>query len=145
MNRLALTDLPAIKQPLAGGTYFGAITKPDGQLCAVVLLDARPTEDLNWSAALAWAKEAGGELPTRPVAALLFAAVKDLLQPRWHWTSDEERDEDDEGDASFAWLCHFGYGNQNYNDKSYEGRALAVRMIPLTVQSLNSSVEAEAS
>lgn len=128
---IKLASLPAIKQPLAGGTYCGAITRPDGELCAVVLLDARPDKDLDWPAAMAWAKEQGGELPTRPVAALLFAAAKDLLQPRWHWTSDEERDEDDEGDASYAWYCYFYYGGQYYDGKSCEGRAVAVRMIPL--------------
>jgi len=72
----------------------------------------------------AWSKKQGGELPSRPVAALLFANVKSALRPRWHWTSDEE-------DASYAWGCYFGNGHQYDDPKSYEGGAVAVRLIPL--------------
>jgi hypothetical protein len=72
-----------------------------------------------------WAKEQGGELPTRPMAALLFANLQDKLQPEWHWTADEYS-------ASYAWLCHFDYGSQFSDRKSYDGAAVAVRCIPLT-------------
>lgn len=121
---MSITDLPAIGQLLNGGTFAGLTTKPDGTHCAVVLLPGTGT-DLTWTKAKAWAKKQGGELPSRPVAALLFANVKASLQLGWHWTSEEY-------DASLAWLCYFGNGGQIFSLKSYEGGAVAVRQIPLT-------------
>ena len=123
-STISQASLPAIGADLEGGTFAGLTTKPDGTHCAVVLLPDAGT-DLTWTKAKAWAKKQGGELPSRPVAALLFANVKANLQPRWHWTSDEY-------DASSAWGCGFYYGSQGYYHKSYAGSAVAVRQIPLT-------------
>jgi|SRR3990172_3933041 len=120
---LRLASLPAIGSDLDGGIFAGLTTKPDGTHCAVILLPGAGT-DLTWTKAKAWAKKQGGELPSRPVAALLFANVKSALTPRWHWTSDEV-------DASYAWRCRFDYGYQFNDRKSYEGGAVAVRQIPL--------------
>jgi len=123
-NTISLASLPAIGADLDGGTFAGLTTKPDGAHCAVVLLPDNGT-DLTWAKAKAWAKKQGGELPSRPVAALLFANVKASLKPKWHWTSDEY-------DASYAWYCNFVYGTQGFTLKSFEGSAVAVRLIPLT-------------
>lgn len=123
MKTIDLASLPPIGKSLDGGTFAGLTTKPDGTHCAVVLLPDNGT-DLTWAKAKAWAKKQGGELPSRPVAALLFANVKASLKPKWHWTSDEY-------DASFAWLCGFHYGTQDYDHKSFEGSAVAVRLITL--------------
>lgn len=120
---LTLAQLPALGAPLEGGSFAGITTQPDGTHCAVVLLPSQGT-DLDWPAAKAWAAEQGGELPSRPVAALLFANVKTQLRPRWHWTGDED-------DASYAWACGFIHGTQNYNHKSHEGGAVAGRLIHL--------------
>ena len=115
--------LPAVGAPFEGGKFVGIATQPDGTHCAVALLPDQGG-DLNHSQAVAWAEGLGGTLPTRPVAALLFANVKTLLRPRWHWLQETEG-------ASYAWYCHFGDGNQNFNRKSDEGSAVAVRCIPL--------------
>jgi hypothetical protein len=123
-STISLANLPAIGADLDGGTFAGLTTKPDGTHCAVVLLPGAGT-DLTWTKAKAWAKKQGGELPSRPVAALLFANVKASLQPRWHWTSDEY-------DASYAWKCNVDVGYPYDLHKSYEGSAVAVRQIPLT-------------
>lgn len=120
---MSIIDLPALGQPLEGGTFAGLTTKPDGTHFAVILLPG-VVEKLTWTKAKAWAKKQGGELLSRPVAALLFANVKSAMQPRWHWTSDEK-------DASFAWICYFGNGNQYVSLKSYEGGAVAVRYIEI--------------
>ena len=120
-----ITDLPALGQPLDGGTFAGLTTKPDGTHCAVVLLPDNGT-DLTWAKAKTWAKKQGGELPSRPVAALLFANnVKANIKPKWHWTSEEY-------DASYAWGCRFYDGTQGITHKSFEGSAVAVRLIPLS-------------
>jgi hypothetical protein len=75
---------------------------------------------------MAWAKEAGGELPTRAVASLLFANAKSHFKAEWHWTSEVH-----EQYASYAWSCYFGSGTVTNSLKSYEGCARAVRLIPL--------------
>ena len=123
MKTIDLASLPPIGKSLDGGTFAGLTTKPDGTHCAVVLLPGGGT-NLTWKKAKTWAEEQGGELPSRPVAALLFANVKASLQLGWHWTSDEY-------DASFAWGCHFSHGDQRYDRKSYEGSAVAVRYIKI--------------
>ena len=116
-------DLPKLGEQLDGGIFAGLTTKPDGTHCAVVLLPSK-RYDLNWEAAKAWATAQGGELPSRLVAALLPASCKPYLEPTWHWTSDELN-------ASSAWGCTFGDGRQDINRKSYEGSAVAVRLIAL--------------
>lgn len=120
---ITLAALPAIGTDLEGGTFAGVITRKDGVHCAVVLLPGKG-EDLTWKKAITWAKKQGGEIPTRPVAALLFANVKPALSPQWHWTADEY-------DASYAWRCLFGDGYQNNYHEYDEFSAVAVRLIPL--------------
>lgn len=117
-------QLPAIGADLAGGIFFGITTRKDGVHCAAVLLPDQ-SEKLTWKKAMNWAAKLGAELPSRPVAALLFANLKDKLTPAWHWTSDED-------DASYAWGCNFDCGYQSGGRKSYEGSVVAVRLIPLT-------------
>ncbi len=123
-NSTSLSALPAIGTTLDGGTFVGVTTKEDGTHCAVVLLPDQ-ADGVTWKKAVNWATKQDGELPSRPVAALLFANAKDKLKPTWHWTSDE-------CDASYAWHCYFDYGYQYHDRKSYEGSAVAVRLIPLT-------------
>jgi len=120
----SFTTLPALGAPLDGGIFAGIITRPDGTHCAVVRLPENGT-GLTWKKALAWAAKQGGELPTRPVAAMLFGNVKATLPSGWHWTSEEF-------DASCAWYCYFNHGYQFHDDKSSQGSAVAVRLIPLT-------------
>ena len=124
MTNQTFSTLPALGAQLDGGTFIGITTKKDGTHHAVVLLSEQ-AEGLTWKKAMNWAAKQGGELPSRPVAALLFANAKEQLKPCWHWTSEEY-------DASYAWDCYFGYGNQFSHHKSYEGGAVAVRLIPLT-------------
>ena len=82
-------------------------------------------EGLTWAKAKAWAKKQGGVLPTRPVAALLYAHLKSQLRPRLHWTSEAY-------DASYAWNCDFGDGSQSVGNVRSEACAVAVRLIPLS-------------
>ena len=110
-----------------GEHYAGAVLDANGQhMHHLVLMAAKPEEDLNWKAALDWAEEVGGALPTRQEQALLFANCKPHLQPRWHWSCEEH-----ETDASCAWSCLFYYGYQVNCRKSFEGSAVAVRYIKI--------------
>ena len=121
---IRLSDLPAIGKPLDGGHFAGITTNPKGQHYAVVLLPEQGS-DLTHAKAKAWAKKLGGELPTRPVAAMLFANLKKLLREEWHWTADTQG-------ASSAWYCYFNYGYQHGHHKSDECSAVAVRLIPIS-------------
>jgi len=120
---LSISNLPALGEPLEGGIFAGVITTKDGVHSAVIRLPGNGTS-LTWNKAITWAKKQGGVLPTRPVAALLFANIKATLPSGWHWTSEED-------DASCAWYCNFGYGYQSDTRKSFGGGAVAVRLIPL--------------
>lgn len=127
---LLFSALPNIGQPLEGGTFQGVITAKDGAHVAVVLLDVTPDKRMDWKAAKVWAESVDGELPTRPVAALLYANAKSRFQATWYWTADElQADTGDKSDASYAWSCGFTSGDQSYGHKSAEGAAVAVRRV----------------
>ena len=119
-------SIPAMSIELQPGErYAGAVLDADGKVMHhLVLLAAKPDEDLDWKAAIAWAAGVGGSLPTRQEQALLFANCKAQFEPRWHWSSETH-----ETNASSAWFCYFGNGHQYYYDKSYEGCARAVRRL----------------
>ena len=122
-NRPRVLSLPAVDVELrTGERYAGAVLNEDGSAKHhLVLLPARPTERMTWADAGTWAKESGGELPTRQEAALLFANCKPHLTADWHWTSEGHEN------ASYAWNCSFFSGSQSTSHKSYEGLAVAVR------------------
>jgi hypothetical protein len=122
---LTLATLPALGADLDEGHFFGLTTDKAGKHYAVVLLPARPDERLTWKQALAWAEKAGGVLPTRPVSALLYALAKDRIEADWYWTSEAF-------DGSCAWSQSFNFGAQSDSRESYEGRAVAVRLIQLS-------------
>ena len=123
---ISINQLPALGALWEGGRFAGIATNRDGKHCAVVLLPEQGAQ-MDWPRATAWAASLGGTLPTPPVAALLFATLKDHLRPRWHWTSEQV-----EADASYAWDCYFDDGYQDYTHKSFEGSAVAVRLIQIT-------------
>ena len=121
---MKFADLPALGQPLDAGIFCGVTTTQAGRHAAIVLLANRPNKRLTWKKAMAWAEEAHGVLPSRPVSATLFMHAKAAIEPDWYWTCDEF-------DGSYAWGQYFGSGSQYYSRKSYEGRAVAVRLIQL--------------
>lgn len=122
-DTVSLIDLPEVGQPLGNGIFAG-LTTHAGQHCAIVLLADKPPTRLPWRKAMDWAESVGGQLPTRPMAAQLFAAVRTHLDPSWHWTADMDG-------ASYAWSCYFTNGHQFSHHKSAEGGARAVRLIPI--------------
>lgn len=130
-NTITIAELPALCEPLDGGIFAGLTTLKTGAHVAVVLLPGEATR-LTWEVAEAWAVANRGQLPTRAMAALLYANCKPHLRPAWHWTADDLQDDTgDKSDASYAWDCYFYYGTQNLTHKSAEGAAVAVRLIPI--------------
>ncbi len=116
----------ALGSPLEGGTFAGIVTLKDGAHVAVVLLADKPSEELNWADAKKWAESVGGELPTRPAAAMLFANAKEQFEAEWHWTSEAYS-------GSGACFQDFGNGYQTTYRVGSNSCARAVRMIPLVL------------
>lgn len=117
-------QLPQLGQALENGIFAGLTTLKDGTHAAVVLLPNKSDDRLDWNNAITWAEAAGGHLPTRPVAALLYANVKSEFERDWYWTIEAEG-------SGCAWCCHFNGGRQHYGHKGNEGSVRAVRLIQL--------------
>jgi hypothetical protein len=108
-----------------GEHYAGLILNADGTPSHHLVLLPEADKRMPWQAAVEYAKDQGGTLPTRREQSLLFANLKDQLQPNWYWSGEQH-----EEDGSFAWTQDFSYGDQFSTLKSYEGRARAVRRFP---------------
>lgn len=84
---MRFTDLPAVGGQIDAGTFSG-LTTHDGMHCAVVMLNEATGAEMTHAAASAWAESMGGQLPSRGVWLMLASALRDSLQPRWHWTDE---------------------------------------------------------
>ena len=114
----------AIGSAFGGGMYAGIIRGIDGALDEhLVLLDGE-AEAVTWDAAGAWAAAKGAALPTHAEQRLLMANLPDQFKPEWYWSGTQ-------AGPSYAWVQYFGSGLQNYYLRSYEGRARAVRRLPI--------------
>ena len=114
----------AIGSAFAGGMYAGIIRGADGRLDEhLVLLDG-DTDGVTWDAACAWAAAKGATLPTRAEQRLLMANLPDQFQKRYYWSSEQAGPSD-------AWGQSFYTGYQDTSYRSYEGRARAVRRLPI--------------
>ena len=108
-----------------GEMYAGLILGRNGESdYHLVLLAATPAKDLNWQAALDWAKSVGGDLPTRNERSMLLANVSEQFNRAWHWSNTTYAD-----DSGYAWMHDFSGGGQLYLHKSNECSARAVRRI----------------
>ncbi|NRR28863.1 DUF1566 domain-containing protein [Oxalobacteraceae bacterium] len=123
MSQLGLGE-PDIGDQFGGGIFAG-MTSVDGKPARLILLPGMGI-DKTWDQAVVWAKAEGGELPTRAEMRTLYDNVKPHLDPFWHWSCEQH--------ASFpsgAWVQYFDDGYQSYVLKSFEGRARAVRRLPI--------------
>lgn len=114
-----------------GETYIGAIGDKNGDVHHVILLPG-DNDDVTFADALEWAKNIGGDLPSKVEAAMLFEQAKGQFNPAWYWTNATFVDPDDEDDGRYAWGQLFDYGTQHYYRKGYELRARAVRRVFIT-------------
>ena len=124
-------DLPLLHTHLPdhAGTFCGIVGgTADQPFAALILLDAKPTSDLNWADAVAWgqAQGEGSHIPNRDESAHLYAASRELMDTSdYHWISTPCSD-------SFAWIQNFSYGDQNGSGKSSKCLCRAVRLIQLS-------------
>ena len=109
-----------------GERYLGAILSADGSKRHHVILLPGEIEEATWNKAMEWAAGIGGDLSDRVEQALLFARMKDEFKPNWYWSNTQHA-----SDSGYAWGQYFDDGYQDVNGKSAEGRARAVRRLPI--------------
>ncbi|WP_417252771.1 DUF1566 domain-containing protein [Castellaniella sp.] len=112
--------------PLAEGeTYIGAIGDQQGNLHHIIQLPG-DNDDARWADQMAWAKEQGGDLPTRVELGLIWERNRDQMREDFYWTNELHH-----ADSSYAWCQSFCYGYQTDGHKSAQLRAVAVRRLPI--------------
>lgn len=105
-----------------GERYAGLLLDEKGEPSHHLILLPGDADDINWTAAQAWAKEQGGELPTRREQSLLFANLKSEFQAAWYWSNEAYS-------TASAWCQDFDFGSQNVSIQGDELRARAVRRL----------------
>ncbi len=104
-----------------GGLYAGLTIQGNDPIGLILL----PGEfDGNWKDANAWAKDQGGELPSRVDALILWQNLPGEFRKEAYWTATLHAAHSD-----YAWCQDFGDGSQYGDYVSYELRARAVRRL----------------
>lgn len=114
--------IPALNE---GEIYAGAIIAPDGTGHHIILLDG-DNDDAEWQAQMDWAKSIGGDLPTRPELALLYAFLKDRFKADYYWSNEQHA-----ANSINAWCQDFSRGDQLWLTKDNINRARAVRRVAI--------------
>lgn len=114
--------IPEIGQPWQGGTYAG-VSVHENQPVHLVLLPG--AADRTWTDAATWAKECGGELPSRIDALILFQNVNAHVKDHRYWTADICWN-------NCAWFQFGRDGEQKYELQDQRLDALAIRRIPFS-------------
>lgn len=110
-----------------GERYAGLLLREDGTASHHVVLLPGCAAEVKWPAALAWAHQAGADLPSRRELLLLLANCPSVFSAEaWYWSCEES------DDGSLAWYQVSSTTSQGRFPKSYEGRARAVRRVPLS-------------
>ena len=111
---------------LKKGEIYAGLTLHQGKPCHLVLLPGH--DNLNHAAAGTWAKDKGGELPSRVDALLLWENPKTrkAIGSCWMWTSQTYAHY-----GASAWIQSFDYGYQYDLHKDGDYRARAVRRVPI--------------
>lgn len=126
MNAPQPLNTIALPQLAEGEINVGLAMKGTAPSHWVILLPNQ-AEALTWDKAASWAKEQGGELPTRQEGALIYANAKDRMETDdRYWLAEEYA-----GGSSCAWDQWFVYGSQDDWPKDRKARACAVRRSPI--------------
>ena len=114
-------DFPAATITLAQGEHYaGIIIGEDNAPSYHLILLQGAGEDMDWSAAKAWAAQSGGELPIRREQSLLYANLKDQFADEWYWSGEAHED------TRYAWAQYFNIGLQDdyYADNQFRSRSV---------------------
>lgn len=125
-DKFALTaPITITPPPLADGErWAGAVTTPAG-LHHVILLPC-DNDEATWKKQMAWAKKAGGDLPSRQELALLFVMLRDEFKEDWYWSNEQHA-----ATSDYAWYQYFDDGNQNSYYIYGKLRARSVRRVAI--------------
>jgi len=88
------------------------------------ILTPHTKEDINWQDAMDWAKELGGDLPSRAELILLYENHKDQFEETWYWSNTQHASR-----SGYAWYQSFYDGYQFSWYKFNQLRARAVRRL----------------
>jgi hypothetical protein len=66
------------------------------------------------------------DLPMQTLAETFQVGGAEAFEEAWYWSSTQHAAYSD-----YAWLQYFYHGGQGYDHKSYQGRARAVRRLPI--------------
>jgi len=122
------TALPAtltLPTPAAGELYAGLVLE-DGAWHHLILLPESMAKVAGWKKAMEWAKEQGGDLPTRCEQAVLYGNLPGEFEKDWYWSSTPFA-----GDESYAWCQYFSDGTQCDTRELSKLRARAVRRVAI--------------
>lgn len=111
---------------LSKGEHYAGLILKDGIPTHHLILLPGELGSGTWKESIAWAKEQGGELPTRQEQSLLFANAREQFQERYYWSCEQPA-----AGSGYAWYQDFGNGNQDYWHKDNTSRARAVRRLPI--------------
>ena len=109
-----------------GELYAGILLGKEGAADQHIILLPGAAEKLTWNKAMDWAKEAGGELPTRREQSLLYTNLSDQFDAEWYWSGEQHA-----AGSDFAWSQGFDNGYQDVDYKSFQLRARAVRRLAI--------------
>lgn len=116
----------AIPSLAEGELWAGVLLNEDGTPSHHVILLPGEAAHIGWNKAVEWAKEIGGELPTRREQSLLFANLKSQFKGEWYWSGEQHAAGSDD-----AWGQFFDDGDQDIDGKRFEASARAVRRLPI--------------
>lgn len=106
--------------------FAGLILGKEGERDYHVVLLPGEVVDAGWAAATSWARELGGELPSRRELSLLFANLREEFQREWYWSREPQT-----GHPHLVWGQNFASGIQTVYGRAYRGHARAIRRIPV--------------
>ncbi len=121
-----ITVLGITLQLAKGEHYAGLILNADGTPMHHLVLLPGDNDGASWAAQTAWAESLGGDLPTRPEQALLYANCKAQFKADWYWSNTQHAE-----DSDYAWSQGFYGGYQLSLNESAQLRARAVRRLPI--------------
>ena len=109
-----------------GEVYAGVILGKGGNSSYHLFLLPGQATGVTWNQALAFAKKAGGSLPTRREQLLLVANLKEEFGETWYWSCEQYA-----RISGYAWYQYFLTSSQHSSDTNNKLQARAVRRLAI--------------
>ena len=123
---IAIAGSVNMPQLQKGERFIGSYSGPDGKVTLAILMPGEK-KNVTWPDAQTWAKEQGGDLPSRVEGLLLYLHHRDQFQKDdVLWLNEQHADF-----SGYAWGQSFGYGGQDYWSKDGKLLARAVRRVTI--------------